>query len=81
MSDDNQLNFLVTRWGDGEIDDWEEDPYLKVTCGGNPDPPKTTTTTTTRRTTTTTKSPQPGPDPCSWGSACDGCQVRTLMHS
>jgi len=73
--EDIQEPWSFYRWGDGEIDDWEEDPYLKVTCGGNPDPPKTTTTTTTRRTTTTTKSPQPGPDPCSWGSACDGCQV------
>ena len=31
------------RWGDGEINDWEEDPYLTVTCGqNNQDTTKTT---------------------------------------
>ena len=69
-------HYNESRWGDGEINDWDEDPYLKVTCGGQPD---TTKSTTTRRTTTTatTRSPTPGPEPCTWGQACDGCDVTT----
>ena len=60
------------RWGDGEINDWDEDPYLKVTCGG-----EVKTTTTTRRTTTKppTTTSRWGEDTCTWGQACDGCHV------
>ena len=67
-------NWSFYRWGDGEINDWEEDPYLKVTCGGEDDPTTTRRTTTTPRPTTTTERPE---EPCTWGQACAGCSVTS----
>ena len=76
--EDIQTPWSFYRWGDGEVNDWEEDPFLKVTCGG--ELPKTTTSTTTVKTTsTTTKRPGPQPEPCTWGSGCDGCEVMMMM--
>ena len=63
------------RWGDGEINDWDEDPLLTVTCGGSLPSTTTrrpTTSSTTRETTTTSKE-----EACTWGSACDGCSIFT----
>jgi len=74
--EDIQTPWSFYRWGDGEVNDWEEDPFLKVTCGG--ELPKTTTSTTSVKTTsTTTERPGPPPEPCTWGSGCDGCEVTT----
>lgn len=77
--EDIQTPWSFYRWGDGEVNDWEEDPFLKVTCGG--ELPRTTTPKTTVKTTSTTERPGPQPEPCTWGSACDGCEVSmTLPH-
>ena len=62
------------RWGDGEINDWDEDPLLTITCGGQPrtttkKTTPTTTASTTPRTTTSTSSS------CRRGSECYGCSV------
>ena len=66
------------RWGDGEVNDWEEDPQLRVTCGWE-NGVEDTTTTTRRSVTSTTTTRDPGPDtePCTWGDACRGCAVTT----
>ena len=61
------------RWGDGEINDWDEDPLLTVTCGGRTTSKRTTDTTTPRPTTTTTSLV----GTCSSGSECEGCSVWT----
>ena len=74
--EDIQTPWSFYRWGDGEVNDWEEDPFLKVTCGG--EIPKTTTSTTTlteKTTSSTTERPGPQPEPCTWGSGCAGCEV------
>jgi len=66
------------RWGDGEINDWEADPAIKITCDNNSNP-RPTTTTTTSTTTTTTHPTHPDSEPCTWGSYCDGCSVWSEM--
>ena len=74
--EDIQTPWSFYRWGDGEVNDWEEDPFLKVTCGG--EIPKTTTSTTTpteKTTSSTTERPGPQPEPCTWGSGCAGYEV------
>ena len=64
------------RWGDGEINDWDEDPLLTVTCGGSL--PSTTTSRTTSRTSTETPETSTSlEEACSWGSGCSGCSVFT----
>jgi len=65
------------RWGDGEVNDWEADPTLKSSCSKSPPPTKPTTTTTTVPPTSSTHTPNPEAEPCTWGQACDGCQVWT----
>jgi len=83
---DLEEHWSFYRWGDGEIDDWEEDPTLRVSCVGN-EPTKPTTTTTTEKTTVPTmqptthptRTPSPDAEPCSWGSACDGCDQWAEM--
>ena len=61
------------RWGDGEINDWDEDPLLTVTCGGSE--PSTTTRTTSTTAETTTRTTTSMDSACSWGSACSDCSV------
>lgn len=63
------------QYGDGTVNDWAVDSTLKVTCE-SPIPTTTKKTTTTKRTTTTT-SPGPNPDPCTFGSACEDCEITT----
>jgi len=64
-------------WGDGTSNDWEVDSTLRVTCDGGPITKTTTKTTTKSTTTKTTSRPGPDPDPCTFGSSCDGCDITT----
>jgi len=68
------------RWGDGEVNDWEADPTLKSSCSKDPPPTKPTTTTTTVPPTSSTHTPNPNAEPCTWGTACDSCQVWTINN-
>merc|ERR1739838_922564 len=72
---DIQEQWSFYRYGDGEVNDWEVDPTLKVSCG---EPATESTTTTT--TTTTTRTPNPNSDPCTWGSGCDDCSQTTEFN-
>merc|ERR1719244_276455 len=69
-------NWSFYRWDD--VNDWEEDPTLKVKCEDyNPPATTSTTTTTTPRPTTTRTTTTPAGNRCTWGSACNNCAVYT----
>jgi len=72
---DIQEDWSFYRYGEGEVNDWEADPSIKVNCdSSNPQPP-TTTTTTTSTQKPTTHTTHPNSEPCTWGAACNGCDV------
>ena len=71
---DIQEEWSFYRWGDGEVNDWEADPGLKVTCGENYGPTKPSTTST-QKSTPSTHTPNPNTEPCTFGHACDDCSV------
>jgi len=71
--EDIQEPWSFYRWD--EVNDWYEDPTLKVSCESyNPPAPTTTTTstTTTQRPTTSTTTREPASD-CNSGIDCMGC--------
>jgi len=68
---DIQEQWSFYRYGSGEVNDWEVDPTLQVSCDE---------ATTTTPSTTTIRKPNPNSEPCTWGSSCDDCSVTTEFN-
>jgi len=67
-------------WGDGTSNDWAEDPTLIVNCEADDAPMTTTQKTTSEPATSESVSTSPPSSSCTFGAACNGCEVTQEFH-